>query len=69
MLRNEQGLPLRTSYSADVQEQTTLVDVGTIRPSPVQLLNVGNSSNFKNRVFTMPNSIQTIYNKIINSKK
>lgn len=67
LLRNEQGLPLRISYSPDAT--STVVDASSIQLSPAQLNNTTGIFNFRNRVFKMPNDVQIIYNKIINSKK
>jgi hypothetical protein len=56
------------SYTPDAP--STIVDSRSIQLSPAQInfdTNIG--FNLKNRVFTMPISIQVIYNKIINNKK
>ncbi|ANF49257.1 hypothetical protein A0O34_01200 [Chryseobacterium glaciei] len=66
MLRSEQGLPLRISYSPDAP--SGVIDTKSIRLSPAQI-NIGTGFNFRNRIFTMPNDVQVIYNRIINSKK
>ena len=71
LLRSEQGLPIRTSYSPDAQSASTLVDAKSIKWQPtIRSTGPGNSKiNLNTRVFTMPNSVQVIYNKIMNSKK
>ncbi|OJX31257.1 MAG: hypothetical protein BGO86_05050 [Chryseobacterium sp. 36-9] len=71
LLRSEQGMPIRTSYSPDANTASTLVNVNSIKWSPTTS---GNSPanlkiNTNTRIFTMPNSVQNIYNKIMNSKK
>ncbi|WP_407500810.1 RHS repeat-associated core domain-containing protein, partial [Elizabethkingia anophelis] len=70
LLRSEQGLPIRTSYSPDADKASTLIDFNSIKWSPSIRGNTpGNTQiNVNTRVFTMPNSVQTIYNKIMNSK-
>ncbi|MEJ8590887.1 RHS repeat-associated core domain-containing protein [Riemerella anatipestifer] len=71
LLRSEQGLPIRTSYSPDAQSASTLVDIKSIKWQPT--VRSTGPDNFKinlnTRVFTMPNQVQVIYNKIMNSKK
>ncbi|CAD0224914.1 RHS repeat-associated core domain-containing protein [Chryseobacterium sp. JV274] len=62
LLRSEQGLPIRTSYSPDAAISTTLVNTNSIQWRPTV-------RNVNTRVFTMPVNVQVIYNKILNSKK
>lgn len=70
ILRSEQGLPIRTSYSPDANKSSTLVENIRWQPRIIQGNNPGDiKTNFNYRVFTMPNSVQVIYNKIMNSKK
>ncbi|PZU78446.1 MAG: hypothetical protein DI529_17920, partial [Chryseobacterium sp.] len=71
LLRSEQGLPIRTSYSPDAQSASTLVDSKSIKWQPtIRSTGPDNSKiNLNTRVFTMPGSVQTIYNTIMNSKK
>ncbi|MGG7468178.1 DUF6443 domain-containing protein [Chryseobacterium arthrosphaerae] len=69
LLRLDKGLPIRTSYSPDAQTSSTLVNSITRQPK-VRTNSMGQvNSNINYRVFTMPNSVQIIYNKIMNSKK
>ncbi|SEF55650.1 RHS repeat-associated core domain-containing protein [Halpernia humi] len=70
LLRSEQGRPIRMSYSPDANTASTLVESVKWQPTIIQGSNPGNGrTNFNTRVFTMPNSVQLIYNKIMNSKK
>jgi RHS repeat-associated protein len=71
LLRSEQGLPIRISYSPDANYSSTLVDAKSIKWQPTLRYNgPGNSQiNTNSRIFTMPTSAQAIYNKIMNSKK
>lgn len=70
ILRSEQGLPIRMSYSPDANKASTLVENVKWQPMIIQGSNPGNMKvNFNYRVFTMPNAVQVIYNKIMNSKK
>ncbi|WEK70280.1 MAG: DUF6443 domain-containing protein [Candidatus Chryseobacterium colombiense] len=71
LLRSEQGLPIRVSYSPDAGNTDTLVDVKSIRWQPTIKGNGPSTTkiNTNTRVFIMPNNVQNIYNKIMNSKK
>ena len=68
LLRNEQGLPLRMSYQPEVSS-SKLIDTIKLQPTIIKNSSGTIKSNVMNRVFTMPNSVQTLYNSIMNSKK
>ncbi|REC66367.1 hypothetical protein DRF59_12915 [Chryseobacterium flavum] len=68
LLRSEQNLPIRTSYSPDAASASTLVN-SIVRSPAINKTNGGINSNVERRVFTMPASVQVIYNKMLNNKK
>jgi RHS repeat-associated protein len=71
LLRSEQGLPIRISYSPDSPFASILVDAASIKWQPSIKTDGSENSkiNLNTRIFTMPMSVQVIFNTILNTKK